>query len=131
MKKFLCILMVLLLSFLLMSACGGNTENGNEPTEALPTEAAPSDEEIIDSIVGTWMGGEEGARLGYQFNSDGTGMAAIFPMTYTVEDGIITVTISAFGETQTGSGAYDVDGDTLSITNADGEAYVLTRVNEE
>ena len=129
MKKLLCILLALIFTVVLMSACGDKVSDGTTPTEEAPTEALPNDEEIAKAILGRWMGGEEGSRLGYQFNADGTGLAAFFPFTYTVENGIITITITAFGETQTGSAAYDVKGDTLTLTK-DGELFELTRFTE-
>ena len=128
MKKLIMLIMTVLLVCTLVSGCGkadGVTNDGGTKTEA-PEITKPSDDDIKSSIVGAWVGEEDGEKLGYIFNEDGTGFAAILPMTYTVEDGVITVTIEAFGKTETASALYSVDGDTLTIETEDG-SYVLQR----
>lgn len=127
-KTALLILAVLLLGALLCGCGKADSENKSNSGEEIqiPEIKEPTDDDIKDSIVGAWVGEENGQKLGYIFNEDGTGTAAIFPMTYTVEDGIITVTIEAFGKVETGSARYSMDGDTIVIETEDGE-YVLQR----
>ena len=128
MKKLIMLTAAILLVFALFCGCGKT--DGNIPDDAseveVPEVTTPTDDDIKASIVGAWMGEENGQKLGYIFNEDGTGIAALFPMTYTVENGIITVTVEAFGEKQTGSARYVVGEDTLTLETDDG-TYVLTR----
>lgn len=98
-----------------------------EPETAAPdAPGAMTDEEIAESIVGAWKGSDGSISLVYIFNGDGTGYAAVFPMTYTVKNGIITVTVEGFGETETGSARYEIDGDCMHIETSDG-SYVMYR----
>ena len=90
----------------------------------------PADDEIKASIVGIWETEYKGSKLVYQFNEDGTGMASIIPMTYTVENGVITITASAFGKTETGSAAYSVADDTL-VLEKDGDSVIMKKTTME
>lgn len=125
------------------TAPGGpaGTDSPATPAEAAPTDAGPSttepapsdtaselgtlsDDQIRASLIGTWETQYKGSRLVYQFNADGTGAVSMFPMTYTVEDGVITVSVNAFGSTEVGSAAYSVEDDTL-ILEKDGSTLVM------
>ncbi len=99
-------------------------EDTSEKDDAPATEL--TDDEITESILGAWSGGDNNMRLTYIFFEDGTGIAAFFPFTYTVQNGVITVTIEAFGEVETGSGRYEIDGDRMYIEGKDG-LYELQR----
>ncbi|MBQ4515553.1 MAG: hypothetical protein II978_02055 [Clostridia bacterium] len=128
MKKLIMLIMTALLVCALVCGCGkenGDITNGGTEIES-QENIKPSDDKIKSSIVGAWMGEEDGQKLGYIFNEDGTGHAAIFPMTYTVENGVITVTVEAFGKKETGSACYNVNDDALTIETDDG-TYVLHR----
>lgn len=128
MKKVFSILTSLLLCVMVFAGCGTPREqNGEDPINV----QVKTDNEIKDSIVGVWETEYKGDRQVYIFNEDGTGNATIFPMTYTVGDGIITMNISGFGETVTASAAYSVDNDTLSVVNKEGETIVLTKTTME
>lgn len=130
MKKLFSIFTSLLLCIMIFAGCGApKDQNGKDPSEQ--NVQVQSDEKIKDSIVGVWKTEYKGDRQVYQFNEDGTGYATILPMTYTVEDGIVTMTISAFGETKTISAPYSVDNNTLSIVNDEGETIELTKTTME
>jgi len=128
MKKRIILIMIALLIGTL--TCGCSKTDSTATTDGAEVEspeiATPTDDDIKSSIVGAWMGGKEGQRLGYIFNEDGTGRAALFPMTYTVDNGVITVTVEAFGEKKTASALYSLNDDTLTIETDDGP-YVLNR----
>lgn len=129
MKKLFSIFTSLLLCIMILTGCGKPAEqNGQEAGEQ--KVQVQTDDEIKDSIVGVWKTEYKGDRQVYQFNEDGTGLATILPMTYTVKDGVVTMTISAFGETKTVSAAYSVSGDTLSIDNGE-EIIELTKTTME
>ncbi len=130
MKKLYSIYALILLCIMFFTGCGAPMEQNRQDT-AEQKAAVKTDVEIKDSIVGVWKTEYKGDRQVYQFNEDGTGYATILPMTYTVEDSIVTMTISAFGETETVSAPYSVDNDTLSIVNDEGETIVLTKTTME
>ena len=90
------------------------------------SEKGMTDDEIRKAIVGAWTTEYEGSRMGFIFNEDGTGFATLFPMTYTIEEGVITITIEAFGQTETGSAKLDLEGDAL-VLEQDGEIITLQR----
>jgi len=130
MKKFYSIFASMLLCIIIFTGCGApKDQNGQDPAEQ--NVQVQTDDEIKNSIVGVWKTEYKGDRQVYQFNEDGTGYATILPMTYTVEDGIVTMTISAFGQTETVSAPYSVKDDTLSITNDKGETFILTKTTME
>ena len=123
MKKTLLIGIILVLAVSLLCACNGAS---NVVTDGGSSKNAPTDKEIEQSILGAWEMVDENSRVVYIFQEGGTGYAALFPMTYSVKDGVITVTIEAFGQTQTGSANYSLDGDTITIEK-DGKTNVMTR----
>lgn len=87
-----------------------------------------TDKEIAESIVGAWRGGDDSLTMVYVFYEDGTGIAGLLPFTYSVKDGVISMTIEAFGEVASGSARYDISGDCLHIEDEDGPA-VFQRVD--
>ncbi len=126
MKKVISLLLAVLLITSLLCACGGGS-NTDPATEGGNTEKVKmTDEKIKDEIVGAWTTEIDGQTQGYIFKEDGTGLATILPMTYTVENGQITMTIEAFGDVETLTMDYDVDGDTLTFEK-DGEKISLER----
>ena len=96
---------------------GNDVEDPTAPDESgSPSDGtAIPDGEIKSFITGTWQTEYKGSRLVYQFNEDGTGMVSIIPMTYTVENGVITVTATTFAQTEVGSAAYSVSDHTLAL----------------
>lgn len=101
-----------------------------ENKEETTISSEPTDEQIKASIIGLWRTEYKGSKLVYQFNEDGTGMASLFPMTYTVGNGVITVTVSAFGQTETGSASYSATENTLTLQK-DGDTIVMQRTTME
>lgn len=99
-------------------------DNSSEPNDA--PVGTMSDKEIAESIVGAWRGGDDSVSMLYVFYKDGTGAAALFPFTYTVKDGVISVEISANGSVSKGSGRYDIEADRLYIDNGE-SVYELQR----
>ena len=122
MKKTFLLGIILLLAVALLCACGGGSNN----TAVDAPKDAPTDKEIEESILGAWQYEDDNVRLVYIFQEGGTGYAALFPMTYSVKDGVITVTVEAFGKTETDSVKYSVDGDTLSFEK-EGKTRTMTR----
>ncbi len=105
-----------------------DTSKGDTPEKG-DTPGTMTDKEIAESIVGAWRGGDDSITMVYIFYEDGTGIAGFFPFTYSVKDGVISMTIEAFGEVASGSGKYEVSGDSLTVVDADGETHVLQRVD--
>ena len=132
MKKMIALSLAVLMLLVLFCGCteGGGTASGTPESDKPEPEALqpapPTDDEIKASIVGAWETEYKGDRQVYIFNADGTGAATILPMTYTVENGVITITVSGFGQTKTGSAKYTVGEDTLILEN-DGETHILKR----
>ncbi len=97
------------------------------------------------SIVGTWttepqeghiyiMGfeTETDSPSIYTFNEDGTGQVTTmgkltFPLTYTFKNNVLTLSVTALGETETGSGYAQIIGNVLYVANDDGEIQALSR----
>lgn len=98
-----------------------------------------------DDIVGTWTNTNMDTTISifgvtnttttpitYTFNADGTGSVlamGIFPgtLTYTCENGRLSLTVTMFGETESGTGYVMRVGDTLYVRNHKDETLVLTR----
>ena len=112
-----------------------------EETEAAETtveetEATEATEANIDEdLVGTWSGEIEGAAVAYTFNDDATGSMLYneegqemeIPFTYNIpEEGTIVLVVEMFGETDSDDASYEVNGDTLTITDGD-ESIDFTR----
>ena len=81
-------------------------------------------------IVGTWSATEMGIKVTYTFEDDGTGSANTagidMDFEYEVDGNEISMKLSFFGETQEGTGTFEIDGDTLKLT-IDGETAEFTR----
>lgn len=97
-----------------------------------------------DDITGTWTTTQDGTvsffgvtnattvPITYTFNADGTGTIlamGIIPgtMTYSVENGVLNLTVSMLGDTESGTGYVKRAGDKLYVYNMDKEVEVLTR----
>lgn len=97
-----------------------------------------------DDIVGTWTTLQDGTvsffgvtneatvPITYTFNADGTGTIlamGIIPgtMTYSVENGVLNLTVSMLGDSDSGTGYVKRVGDTLYVQNLKGEVQALTR----
>ena len=81
-------------------------------------------------IVGTWTTTQNGVTVTYTFEEDGTGSAntagIAMDFEYEVDGNEISMKLSFFGETQEGTGTFEIDGDTLKLT-IDGETAEFTR----
>lgn len=70
----------------------------------------------------------------YTFNEDGTGsisaLGETIDFTYEIDDDQLSISMTYEGETETESGKFKVDGDTLTLYSSDGESVdtVLERV---
>ena len=105
-------------------------------TTAEETEATEATEANIDEdLVGTWSGEIEGVAVAYTFNDDATGSMLYneegqemeIPFTYNIpEEGTIVLVVEMFGETDSDDASYEVNGDTLTITDGD-ESVDFTR----
>ncbi|MBQ8796075.1 MAG: hypothetical protein IJZ54_06600 [Clostridia bacterium] len=96
-------------------------------------------------ITGTWTTMQDGSvsffgitnpatvPITYTFNADGTGTIlamGIFPgtMTYSVDNGVLNLTVSMLGDTESGTGYVERVGDTLFVWNMDEEVEILSKV---
>lgn len=108
---------------------------GDEPTTGYVSN---------DDITGTWTTLQDGTvslfgatssttvSITYTFNADGTGTIlamGIIPgtMTYSVENGVLNLTVSMLGDTESGTGFVKRAGDKLYVYNIDKELEILTR----
>jgi len=97
-----------------------------------------------DDITGTWTTVQDGTvsifgvtnsatvPITYTFNADGTGTILAMgiisgTMTYSVENGVLNLTVSMLGDTESGTGYGKRAGDKLLIRNIDDEIEILTR----
>lgn len=146
MKKFLLFLLVTLFAACCLAGCGApagssDAQSPDESTSQMGTlppagntgdtdpapDEAPSNDETPGSVVGAWVGEDDaGNKLPYIFYEDGTGYAAIFPMTYTVEDDIITLVIQGFDSEEVIVAQYTVTEDTLILDTGE-ETAILQR----
>lgn len=125
-----------------------------EITLVFPEPEGEGEKEVIGlknggSIVGTWtsepqdtyiyimgMESQGETEVVYIFNEDGTGIVKTmgkleFPLTYTFKNNVLTLSVTALGETETGSGYAQIIGDVLYITDSeDGGIVALTRQGE-
>ena len=117
MKKWIAIIVCLVMCAVFMSGCG--TQKEEETTPAQENDPA---------VVGTWS--EDYFDSGYTFNEDGTGRDTFWdlPFTYTAYDGVITIKY----EDET----YGLDKYTYSVTDnsitmtrqaEDGKSFTYTR----
>lgn len=101
--------------------------------------------ESSDDITGTWTTTQDGTvsffgvtnsatvPITYTFNADGTGTIlamGIIPgtMTYSVDNGVLNLTVSMLGDTESGTGYVERVGDTLFVWNMDEEVEILSKV---
>lgn len=120
------------------------TDTGKTPPEITINGERVITYESSDDITGTWTTLQDGTvsffgitneatvPITYTFNADGTGTIlamGIFPgtMTYSVENGVLNLTVSMLGDTESGTGYVKRIGDTLCVQNLDGERQLLTR----
>ncbi len=118
-------------------------------TSKTPPEITINGETVItyesgDDIVGTWTTVQDGTvsffgvtnsttvPITYTFNADGTGTIlamGIIPgtMTYSVENGVLNLTVSMLGDTESGTGYVERVGDYLYVWNMDKELEILSR----
>ena len=129
-KRILAIVAVLVL----LCAFTGCNKNDGETGES-STASAVSEQSVIeqdDPIVGKWQS-EKLPDYVYTFNADGTGqydMAGnILDLTYTTEDGKITISFTADGYTPVTLN-YELDGDKLNIKDSFGKDTFYIRVKE-
>lgn len=114
-----------------------------EPEITINGEPTPG-YQSSDDIVGTWTTVQDGTvsffgvtntttvPITYTFNADGTGTIlamGIIPgtMTYSVEDGVLNLTVSMLGDTESGTGYVDRVGDKLFVMNVKGDIEILTK----
>ena len=127
-----------------MTACSETEETAAEAsaeetvveTTVEETESTEATEANIDEdLVGTWSGEIEGLAVAYTFNDDATGSMLYneegqemeVPFTYNIpEEGTIVLVVEMFGETDSDDASYEVNGDTLTITDGD-ESVDFTR----
>ena len=115
----------------------------NEPKITIGGEPTPG-YTSSDDITGTWTTLQDGTvslfgvtssatvPITYTFNADGTGTIlamGIIPgtMTYSVENGVLNLTVSMLGDTESGTGYVKRAGDKLYVYNIDKELEILTR----
>lgn len=104
-----------------------DTKKETEPAEKDDSsDKKLTDEEITDSILGAWWHEDDNISMLYVFYDDGTGIAGLIPFTYSVNNGIISMHIEAFGDVADGSARYEVGGDCLRVENK-GKVYILER----
>ncbi len=119
-------------------------DTGKQPPEITIDGETVITYESNDDITGTWTTTQDGTvsffgitndttvPITYTFNADGTGTIlamGIIPgtMTYSVEDGVLNLTVSMLGDTESGTGYVKRVGDTLYVQNLKGEVQALTR----
>lgn len=82
------------------------------------------------SIIGKWRSEINGDEIVFQFNADGTMALTLDDVsvdgTFTIEDNKIFLQL--FGEVD--EGTFQLDGNTLMLTDSTGETIVLTKVFE-
>lgn len=130
MKKSIRLLAVVSVLAVLCAFAGCN-KNDSE-TGKSSTVSAVSEQSANDPIVGKWQS-EKLPDYVYTFNADGTGqydMAGnILELTYTTEDGKITISFTADGYTPVTLN-YELDGDKLNIKDSFGSDTFYLRVKE-
>lgn len=121
MKKVISIVMVLCLALTLFAGCSNEQK-----------------------IVGTWKGTAQtglfntSVDVEYTFNEDGTGSMPVLQaginidvnFTYTIEEDKITVVTDAVVLSTTKTYTMAFEGDTLTLTEEDGKAITLTKVEK-
>ena len=94
----------------------------------------PKKETFEDKVAGTWVeideDGEEGDEYTFARNGQGTvsGDGISGDMTWSESDGVLTLTLSICGMSETSKFNYKFSGDTLTLTeiSEDDDEYVLT-----
>jgi len=106
-KKLILVLAVVLVGAFLLVGCGGGS----------------------DDIYGTWLRDSDGETT-YTFNEDGTGAFdigfAVLEFDWTEDSGVIRIANEE--QNVTDALEFSVDGDTLTLTNAEGNSETYTRV---
>lgn len=119
-------------------------DTGKEPPEIKIGDDTATGHISTDDITGTWTTLQDGTisffgvtneatvPITYTFNADGTGTIlamGIIPgtMTYSVENGVLNLTVSMLGDTESGTGYVQRAGDKLYIRNMKDQIEVLTK----
>lgn len=124
MKKVLSIVMVMCLAVALFTGCSALSGVLNEA-----------------KIIGTWEGEVETGLFGttvditYTFEEDGVGSMPLLDsgigvnvnFSYTIEEDTLTIKTESEWLSQTNVYTMEFEGDTLTLTDADGEKLVLTK----
>ena len=112
---------------------GCNKNDGDKGENSAPSAVSEeSVQESTDPLAGQWQS-EKLPDYVYTFNADGTGkydMAGnILDLTYTTEEGKITISFTADGYTPVTLN-YELDGDRLNIKDSFGNDTFYVRVKE-
>ena len=109
MKKGLVVLLVIALfsALLLLTACGGKTENGGEAV----------------SIVGSWT--YPNSTMTYKFNADGTGSYYGRDFTYTTSGDNLSILYN--GDTTSFDTTYEIKDNKLNVRDSFGNDTIYNR----
>lgn len=114
-----------------LAACNKN-DSETEESSSGASVSEQTTQETADPIVGKWQSKDLPDYI-YTFNADGTGqydMAGnILDLTYTTEEGKITISFTADGYTPV-TLSYELDGDRLNIKDSYGKDTFYIRVKE-
>lgn len=119
-------------------------DTGNEPPVIKIGGTDTEVYESSDDITGTWTTVQDGTvsffgvtnsatvPITYTFNADGTGTIlamGMIPgtMTYSVDNGVLNLTVSMLGDTESGTGYVKRIGDKLLVKNQKGEVQTLVK----
>lgn len=128
--KLLSIAAVLAMMFTLAACHKNDSETENSGSGEAISEQ--STQEPADPLVGKWQSKDLPDYI-YTFNADGTGQydmaGKVLDLTYTTEDGKITISFTADGYTPVTLN-YELNGDKLNIKDSFGKDTFYIRVKE-
>ena len=130
-KKIFTLSLILIMALSLV-ACGGNDDkNGSKDKTNKEDTNQDKKEEKVNPLIDKWVYYDGDNNYIYRFIDDTSGsinvMGMAFNFTYTMDDSKLTMTADLLDEEVIDTFTYKLDGDTLTLTNDDGEVMVLTR----
>lgn len=83
------------------------------------------------NIQGEWVGEEDGIEYSYEFDKDGEGSMSVGGLSvdfeYEVDGDELTITYEILGEKTEEEYTFEISGDTLELTDEDGDTLELEK----